>query len=212
MNEYFYRNQVTPEHMDLLWNHGWRHFGSYFFRYSTFEHRHVLPLRMSLSKFSLSQSQKRILKKNQDLKICFKPAFIDNTVTTLFENHKQRFEINVPDSIYTFMSKTPERLPCLCESLCLYQQDQLIAISYLDIGQQACSSIYQCFDPAFDKRSLGVLMILLSIQHALELKKTFYYPGYAFIEPSHYDYKKTFMALECFDWQGNWKPFPRLIR
>ena len=55
-------------------------------------------------------------------------------------------------------------------------------------------------------------MILLSIQEALKLGKTLYYPGYALVEPSHYDYKKTFSALEAFDWQGKWKTYPRLIR
>lgn len=211
MNEYFFRQHVSPEQMDYIWEHGWRHFGTYFFRYALGSDKHVLPLRIRLSDFQPSQSQKRIIKKNRDLKAIFAPAFIDARVEALFEHHKGRFEDNIPDSIYTFMSRSPATVPCTCQSLCLYFQDQLIGISYLDIGDTATSSVYQCFDPEFDKRSLGILMILLSIEESVRSGKTFYYPGYAYVEPSHYDYKKTFAALEAFDWKS-WRPYPRLIK
>lgn len=212
MNEYFFHEYATPKHMDYAWEHGWRHFGPYFFRYSTHNANQVLPLRIRLENFKLSQSQKRILKKNSNLHIQWLPAFIDECVEALFEKHKQRFKENMPESIYTFMSHEPATLPCTCQALCLFVHETLIGISYLDIGEVACSSVYQCFDPTYQKCSLGILMILLSIQHALRLNKTYYYPGYAFQEPSHYDYKKTFFALESYDWQGHWQPLDRLIR
>jgi arginine-tRNA-protein transferase len=212
MNEYFFHPHATSKQMDYSWEQGWRHFGAYFFRYSQTNGKHVLPLRIKLKVFKMSQSQKRILKKNQDLDFRVMPAFIDKQVETLFEKHKLRFKDNIPESIYTFMSESPATLPCICQSLCLYDQGNLIAISYLDMGEAACSSVYQCFDPAYEKRSLGILMILLSAQQSLKLGKTFYYPGYVFVEPSHYDYKKTFYGLEAFDWQGHWDPFTRLLR
>jgi leucyl-tRNA---protein transferase len=211
MNEYFFHERASSKQMDHAWENGWRHFGTYFFRYAKLEENHVLPLRIRLNQFVTSQSQKRILKKNSDLGIQFSPAFIDHRIENLFEKHKTRFKENVPESIHTFMSRTPATLPCLCQSLCIFEKEQLIAVSYLDIGETACSSVYQCFDPNYEKRSLGILMILLSIQEALKLGKTLYYPGYAFIEPSHYDYKKTFHALEAYHWK-NWQHYPRLIR
>lgn len=211
MNEYFFKEHLTPAQMDYIWENGWRHFGTYFFRYSQVNNKHVLPLRIKLESFSLSQSQKRILRRNQDLEVVFIPAFIDAQVEKLFEKHKRRFDDNVPESIYTFMSKSPATLPCVCQSLCLYHQGKLIAVSYLDIAETASSSVYQCFDPDYGKRSLGKLMMLLSMQESIRLGKTLYYPGYAFVEPSHYDYKKTFAALEAYNWQ-TWQPYARLIR
>lgn len=211
MNEFFVHQNATAKQMDYAWEHGWRHFGSYFFRYSEVNDKHILPLRIQLENFQTSQSQKRILKRNQHLVQRCVPAFIDAEVEQLFEKHKQRFKDNIPESIHTFMSYSPANTPCLCQSLCLYDQDTLIAISYLDIGDMASSSVYQCFSPAYEKYSLGILMILLSIQHSITLGKTLYYPGYAFTEPSHYDYKKTFGALEAYNWQS-WHPYPRLIR
>jgi leucyl-tRNA---protein transferase len=212
MNEYFFHEHATSKQMDYAWEHGWRHFGPYFFRYSKMQEKYVLPLRIRLEHFKLSQSQKRVLKKNGNLRVEWLSAFIDEEIEDLFERHKQRFKENAPDSIYTFMSREPATLPCMCQSLCLFYGQTLIAISYLDIGEQACSSVYQCFDLAYEKRSLGMLMMLLSVQRAINLGKHFYYPGYAFQESSHYDYKKTFHALESYDWQVGWRPYPRLLR
>ena len=75
---------------------------------------------------------------------------------------------------------------------------------FLDLGQDSSSSVYSIFDPNESKHSLGIDLILRSITLSLELGKRFYYPGYAYLEPSAYDYKKKLSALEVFDWAGNW--------
>lgn len=213
INEYFFYDRVLPEAMDHVWASGWRHFGRYFYRYSLIPHGGrictVLPLRIRLANFAASRSQKRVLKRNQDLEVRFQPAFVDDKVLTLFEQHKNRFKDNVPDSIYTFISPQPDHVPCECLSVGVYLNAELIAMSYLDMGKTACSSVYQCFDPELSKRSLGVFMILVSASYAREQGKTFYYPGYAYEESSHYDYKKNFAGLEAFDWASTWRSFTR---
>ncbi len=208
INEYAYFDKVSPTSMDYLWAQGWRHFGGYFFRYSStsqgLKNFNILPLRIYLETFTPSQSQKRVLKKNRDINVRFKPAFVNTEVEVLFEKHKERFQENIPDSIYTFVSLQPAEMPCKCESLCLYLKNNLVGISFLDIGKTSTSSVYQCFDLLEGKRSLGILMILLSIEYSQKLGKKYYYPGYAYEEASHYDYKKAFKSLEYFDWQQDW--------
>jgi arginine-tRNA-protein transferase len=197
--------------MDQLWSEGWRHFGNYFFRYSNAQTEgavfRVMPLRVRLSSFHLSDSQRRVLKKNRHLHFVVTPAFTNLEVEELFAKHKERFRNHVPESIFTFVSKQPARVPCFCESLCFYDERKLIGISYLDLGEIASSSVYQCFDPAYHKQSLGILMILRAIERSQEYGKAFYYPGYAYHETSHYDYKKRFAGLEYLDWQ-QWLALP----
>lgn len=215
INEYFFYDRVLPEAMDHIWSNGWRHFGRYFYRYSLIPHGgqicNVLPLRIRLDEFRASRSQKRILKRNQDLELRVQPAFVDDEVLSLFERHKKRFKDNVPDSIYTFISPQPSSVPCECKSVALYLKGRLVGVSYLDIGKEAASSVYQCFDPELKQRSLGICMILASARYSLEQDKTFYYPGYAYQERSHYDYKKNFSGLEAYDWDGSWHSFARVI-
>jgi leucyl-tRNA---protein transferase len=210
ISEYFFDNHVPAYLMDQLWTEGWRHFGTYFFRYSQVEKEQglfqVQPLRVRLEQSTLNRSQQRTIKGNQDVKLSIKPAYIDTEVEALFEQHKTRFKENVPESLTTFLSEQPASKPCPCVSLCLHLDDQLVGISYLDVGKTSTSSVYQCFEPSLSKRALGILMMLLAVRVSSEWGKTFYYPGYAFREPSFYDYKKTLRGLEVFDWKA-WSVF-----
>lgn len=210
INDYFEAERVNPPSMDYLWAQGWRHFGVYFFRYNRAisqqtPHR-VMPLRVALAKFSLSKSQKRIVKRNSDLTLHIRPALIDEQKEELFQRHKVRFKEHIPPSLHTFLSPQPAHIPCETQELCLFKDKQLLAVTFLDIGESATSGVYSIFEPAEAKRSLGIYLILCSIDHSLKLNKRYYYPGYAYQASSHYDYKKNFSGLEFYDWQGQWLP------
>src|SRR5262245_16042708 len=211
INEYFVRARATPEQMDLLWALGWRHFGDYFFRYSASRHwggvRKVMPLRVDLSKFTLSRSQKRALARNRDLIVVIRDTAIDAVKEDLFYRHRERFRENIPDSIYDFLSEDPAVKPCRNREICVYADDRLLAASFLDIGDSATSAVYAMFEPSESKRSLGIFTMLEAIRYSCELGCRYYYPGYAFHEPSVYDYKKNFAGSERYDWGEGWKPF-----
>ena len=208
INEYFLAKHVAPADMDRLWALGWRHFGMHFFRYSAMPRDgvpyHVIPLRIDLSRFDLSQSQARVLRRNRDLQIFIRPATIDTAKEDLFYRHRERFKDNVPNSLFDFMSREPASTPCRNEEICAYHGDQLLAMSFLDIGMTATSAVYAAFEPAERKRSLGILTMLRAIEHSRKLGARYYYPGYAYREPSFYDYKKKFSGLEFLDWESGW--------
>ncbi|MBO0858862.1 MAG: arginine-tRNA-protein transferase [Chloracidobacterium sp.] len=204
---------ATPEQMDFLWSLGWRHFGSYFFRYSASrrgaEFISVIPLRVDLSKFEPSRSQKRVVARNRDLRVVFRDTFIDEVKKGLFYRHRERFKDNIPDSIYDFLSEEPAVEPCRNREICVYDRDNLIAASFLDIGGLSTSAVYAMFEPSESKRSLGVFTMLEAIRYSRDLGCRYYYPGYAYREPSVYDYKKNFTGTEYYDWAGEWRPFTR---
>jgi arginine-tRNA-protein transferase len=209
INEYFVTNRVDASEMDLLWAQGWRHFGTYFFRYSNAHHDgrlcHVLPLRLKLSSFTPSRSQKRVLKRNRDVQIVIRDSVIDSEKEALFDRHRKRFKQNVPDSLYDFMSVLPAAVPCRNEEICVYDGDRLLAVSFLDIGETATSAVYAAFEPVESQRSLGIFTILSAIERSRALGCIYYYPGYAYREPSMYDYKKRFTGLEALNWEGGWE-------
>lgn len=211
VDEHFFVPRLSAQALDTLWAHGWRHFGQYFFRYSHLtqdqQHYHVLPLRIDLRAFALKRRQKRVLKRNQDLRVSVQAAYVTPQVEALFERHKTRFKSNIPSSIFTFVSPHPATIPCKCLSISVHKENKLLGISYLDVGEQATSSVYQCYDPDERTRSLGIFMMLCAISYNLRYDKPYYYHGYAYKEASHYDYKKHFQAVEAYDWQGNWLPY-----
>ncbi len=207
-------NYVPAEVMDQVWAAGWRHFGKYFFRYSTQQAgvgslQTITPLRIDLVSFTPSKSQRRVLNKNADLRSEIVPAAIDDDLRALFQRHKQRFTHNIPDTLETFLGPDPAQGPCECRMLRVFDGPRLIAASFLDVGQHSASSVYALFEPEYSKRSLGTFTLLLEIQHCRTVGLHHLYSGYATHEPSAYDYKKQFRSTEFLDWnQGEWRPLP----
>jgi arginine-tRNA-protein transferase len=213
-DEGFFSWRVSPGEMDRLWAEGWRHFGPMFYRYAHANHHgeimDVRPLRVVLDRFRFSRSQRRVMARNRDLAVRIRPTLIDDTRRALFDQHKTRFTENVPESLEDFLGPDPARGPCLNLELGVYRGSRLIAASYFDVGHDAISSVYACFDLAEGRRSPGILTMLHEITWARDRGCRFYYPGYAYTQPSHYDYKKQFTGAEWFDW-GSWRPIPAAI-
>lgn len=211
VSEEFYASGVAPRQLDALLAGGWRHFGTHFFRYNLGfyerEIRLVIPLRINLTSFSFSKSQRRIIGKNQDLRIVIRPAKITAEKEALFEKHKQRFKEGIPESLCDFLASDAARVPCRAKEVCVYENENLLAASFFDVGEQAISSVYAMFEPSETRRSLGIYTMLLEIEYARENAKSFYYQGYAYEGSSFYDYKKRFSGLEKYDWRGNWKSY-----
>ena len=211
INEEFFADSVTPKQIDLLLADGWRHFGRHFFRYNLGVYegqiRRVLPLRVRLAEFKFSKSQRRVLRRNEDLDIDIRPITLTPETTDLFDRHKRRFRSGVPASIYDFLSNEPATLPCKAFELNVRRDGVLLAASFFDVGECSVSSIYGIFEPGETARSLGILTMLREIEFARDQGKELYYHGYAYEGESFYDYKKRFSALEEFDWEGNWVHF-----
>ena len=148
-----------------------------------------------------------MLAKNRDARTVIRSAMVDQARENLFAKHILRYQENIPSSLFDFMSPVPASVPCLNLELCIYLKETLVGVTYLDIGQTATSAVYAMFDPAEAKRSLGILMMLRSIQFSVERGYRYYYPGYAYREPSAYDYKKRLMGLEYLDWIAGWKTY-----
>jgi arginyl-tRNA--protein-N-Asp/Glu arginylyltransferase len=206
---------ASPRKMDEFWAAGWRHFGPFFFRRYFMEYgeelKSVQPLRFDLDEFRLSKSQRRVLRRNGDLRLRIGPTVINDALRAMFAAHVQRFTFNVPPSLESFLGVQPDTVPCENVTLALYRGEHLIAASFLDLGKEAASSIYGIFDPAESRRSLGILTMLKEIGYARQRGCRYYYPGYACHESSPYDYKKQFFGMEWYDWQGGWHPLERQI-
>ncbi len=202
-----------PSLMDALWERGWRHFGPVFFRYSEIAdddgEKHVLPLRIDLSRFRPSASQRRTLRSNADLITSFGPPVIGESERAIFHAHASRFREHVPDSLENFLGTDPgSGIPCRIRQLSVRTgEGRLLAASYVGIGREAWSSIYAMFDPSASRRRLGIATLLWEIEAATESGCRWLYHGYCYREPSRYDYKKGFPALEWYDWE-RWKDGP----
>lgn len=211
IHDVFYPDRLTLQRWDALLAKGWRHNGMMTFRVNididdAGNRCSVIPLRYRLKNFDFSKSQRAILKRNQDLTHIIRPTIIDDEKHDLFFRHVVKFKTNHPDSIFDFVSVNPQK-PFKTWELCVYKGEKLIACSFMDVTPQSVSSTYAMYDLAESKRSLGIYTMILELQNAITKKKKFYYPGYAYEQPSFYDYKKKFKNVEYYDWIGDvWLP------
>ena len=203
---------VDPAELDGLWNDGWRHFGTEFFRSSLMVDEMCLKrqvaLRIAVNEFVESKSQRRTMRKNTDLECTFGPTRPGEAERDLFHRHKERFARNVPGELEEFLGARPDRRPCAGLQLSVRLEGRLIAASFLSVGEKSCSSIYAVFDPEESRRRLGIFTMLQELDFAKRSGLDYYYSGYATIESSCYDYKKQFAGLQFYDWHGRWKPTP----
>jgi arginine-tRNA-protein transferase len=205
LNQFRNIRSATPSEMDGLWAEGWRHFGTQFFRYASTWHGGqqvcVLPLRIDLRNFLPNRNQRRVLKRNADVRVEFGEATIDAPREVMFDKHRSRFKENVPNSLRDFLSPAPAKVPCEAKECRLFLNDRLFGIGYFDVGEQAVSAVYSMFDPIESQRSPGIKLILEEVRWATEHEFRYFYLGYCYDQPSFYDYKKRFGGSEYLDWQ-----------
>ena len=207
---------MEPAQFDQYLVQGWRLLG-----YSVIRHNfavcrgricRTIPLRIRLDDaFSLSKSQRQLLRRNADLNVTCNPIRLNPEKEQLFRLHTERFRDRQPLSIYSFLHPEAHEMPVTGLELCVYEAGQLIACSYLHVGETAVSGTYCFFSPTHNRRSLGSFTMFLELQLAQQMGKTHYYHGYCYDVPSAFDYKMNFNNLESMDWNsGAWAPHPRV--
>ena len=164
-----------------------------------------VALRIDLDRFSLSKSQRRVLRKNEDVEVQIATPSFDSDRHAMFKRHAERFDFGKPDSIYTFLGH--EGIVTDVQEVSVYVEGRLAAASYFDVSENSISSIYAMFEPDFSKRSLGIFTMLKEIEFAKASGKKLLYQGYAYYGESFYDYKKHFSGSEYYDWFGEWHPY-----
>ncbi len=196
--EYFLAHRVSAEELTGKLSEGWRKFGPCYFRPSCPECRLCIPLRVDAGAFSPSRSQRRVLRRNDDLTVSFAPLRPSPRIFEIYRAHSlERFgqESEAEEFLLNFYASS---CPGLQTEIRL--GDKLIAAGFLDRGSNCLSSVYFAFDPAFSGRSLGILGALQEIALARRLGLRHYYLGYYVPGCPSMAYKDTFLPREHYAW------------
>jgi len=178
---------ATPGQMDEFWASGWRHFGPVFFRHRVMPYGDqimtVQPLRVVLDRFHPSKSQRRVLRRNADLLTSVGPTVLNNDLRQMFEAHAQRFTVNVPPNLETFLGLQPDTVPCENMTLAVHSGERLVAASFLDLGKVAVSSLYGIFDLAESGQSPSSAPVGSDAPHCGHFFSMFGFASFPFIHP-----------------------------
>ncbi|QIR14763.1 arginyltransferase [Shewanella aestuarii] len=160
-------------------------------------------IRVPVASFTLSKRQKRTLKANQDLHW----KVVDKTTEAHYQLYERYITARHSDGPMYPPSQAQFDDFLLCDWLSvmfieLYDDDKLIGVAVTDNLTYSLSAIYSYFDPEYQKRSLGSLMILIQCQLARTLAKHFVYLGYQIDVNRKMSYKRQYRPYQILTANG----------
>jgi arginine-tRNA-protein transferase len=156
-------------------------------------------IRIPIALFSPSKSQKRVLKRNQDLQMTVSESDCSDYYPLYEQYINQRHDDGsmYPASMEQYQSFVKSRWasPLFIE---FHLMDKLVAVAVTDNLPHSLSALYTFFAPHLAERSIGTLAILQQIFLAASLKKRFLYLGYQVDDCKKMNYKVNFLPYERF--------------
>jgi arginyl-tRNA--protein-N-Asp/Glu arginylyltransferase len=165
-----------------------------------------VSVRIPSAQFKLSRGQKRVWKKNNDLRasiedVRFEQEHFDMYLSYQQHRHPDSSMCDDDTSKYTsFIESSYSR----SQFLCFRVHGELIGISVLDQFNGGISAVYTFFDPQYSNRSIGTYAILYALKLAKVHKIPFVYLGYWIEGSQKMDYKRKFKPLQGYidrQWQ-----------
>ena len=151
--------RLSPEELDDYWANGWDRDAEYVFRQNiTLLHDQVcsvVPLRVPLSKYKHSKSQRKVLKKCADFQVEIKPMELNPAKEQMYRKHRMRFREYVRSTLTDFFYRYTGKNNFPTWEINIFHEQRLIAASFLDVGDTSVYSIYGMFDPEYQEYSLG---------------------------------------------------------
>ncbi|QMV14793.1 arginyltransferase [Vibrio spartinae] len=195
----------TPTQYEMLLANGFRRSGDTIYKPHCDNCQLCQAIRVSITAFDLSRSQKRLLNKSNQFHWEVKES-LDPDWYSLYKRYiNQRHHHG---SMYP-----PNREDFAQFSSCswlktvylhIYKAEQLVAIAVTDLLPQSASAFYTFYDPD-EKLSLGTLAVLLQAQYCHQQQKTWLYLGYQIDECPAMNYKTRFQPHQRLvnqRWQG----------
>ncbi len=198
--------ELSTRTYSWLIDRGFRRNGSNLYKPHCPDCKACIPTRVAVNNFRLSRSQKRVLVRNQDLKV-------QETQKSFVQEHFDLYKCYLEDrhSDGPMTSSTQEDYKDFIlgswsdtRFLEFRLDEKLICVAVFDNLPQGLSAAYTYFNTAYQNRSLGTLAILKLIEHADINNLEYVYLGYWIKECQKMSYKSNFRPVEGFiakQWQ-----------
>jgi arginine-tRNA-protein transferase len=159
-----------------------------------------------VKKFIASKSQKKIIRRNNNLIRKTNSPWATEEQYDLFQKYLQKRHAKggmADMDVFEFAAMIEES-SIETRVIEYYNKNLLESVCLTDFLVDGLSMVYSFFDPDKSKQSLGTFMILDHIALALELEVPYLYLGYWVPGSSKMDYKVNFKGVEIFQ-NNSWQ-------
>ncbi|NND83416.1 MAG: arginyltransferase [Gammaproteobacteria bacterium] len=191
-------HDVDPALFGMLSRSGFRRSGEMLYSPKCPTCNACVSVRIPVASFRPSRSQKRVWRKNMDLRISLEKVEFKQPH---FEMYLRYQKSRHPES--SMCDEDPKKYIGFIDSefsesrfLCMFLDNKLIGISVLDQFEQGVSAVYTFFEPEHSARSLGTYAIMTMIKLARLRNVPHVYLGYWIDGSPKMDYKRRFKPLE----------------
>lgn len=165
----------------------------------------VINIRMDVRSFSPSKSQRKLLtRSSKRFRVEVRRARIDNSKELLYQEHKHRFKGFIHHSLSDYLKSGFERTVFDTYEVCVFEQDELVAASFFDVGQKSMASLLCVYKNSHTRNSLGKLTLLHELAFAQKQGLRWFYPGYVLDPSESFDYKLSLGEFQYYNRNKRW--------
>jgi len=191
-------HQVDPNLFSMLSRSGFRRSGNMLYAPKCPDCKACVSVRIPASRFKASRSQRRVWRKNQDIRVTvedvrFEQAHFDMYLK--YQRHRHADSSMCDDDPQKYIGFIESNYAA-SKFLCMHIDDKLIGICVLDQFDGGLSAVYTFFDPDYSNRSLGTYAVLYSLKLARLHEISYVYLGYWIDKSQKMDYKRQFEPLQ----------------
>ena len=149
----------------------------------------------------LNRSQKRNLKRNEDVQTHFVEPMFDERHFQLYCRYQAWKHPGDSMDHGDRLKYEDSLIRSSVQSVFLefYLGQELVAVSVVDVAAQGLSAVYTFFEPALASRSLGRFAVLSLVKKAREMGLNYVYLGYWIKDCEKMNYKSEYRPLLMYD-------------
>jgi arginine-tRNA-protein transferase len=202
--ESFIAGNLTESDMESFLASGYRHFGPYFYRPVCKLCHQCVPLRIPLGRYTFSKSGRRVLARGAKFVTAVERPQPSSEAFELYRKHKRRFKDSCSERDLEFEFQAFFHPFPFSFQLSVHDGSRLVAVSHLDVTENALSAIYCYYDDSYTRESLGTFAINKEIEIGRERGASFLYLGYYVAENRHMSYKGRFHPSQVLRQEEEW--------
>lgn len=195
--EYRFARSMPDEQFEQMLRRGWRRFSTSFFRPRCPACVKCRSLRVNVTTFRDSKSQRRCLQRNESIRVQVGEPTLTQAHLELFNRYHADMqarrgwptnEFGPEDYVNAYLSGDFRFL----REFRYVEDHQLVGIGLVDVVGQSSSSVYFYHAPEWRSRGPGVFSMLREIHFAREQGIRYHYLGYWIAESQSMAYKSQF--------------------